>query len=156
MLASGPDAALSHRSAAALWGFLRPRGHIDVISTQGRNRGDLRIHHSRLNAGERTLVDAIPVTTVARTLLDLAEVVDEQTLRRAFEEADRLHLLEMSALEELCARSHGRRGLRALRPLIEAAREPTMTVSPLEDRFAVFCEEQRLPPPVTNRPRPRA
>ena len=95
-------------------------------------------------------VDAIPVTTVARTLLDLAEGVDEQTLRRAFEEADRLHLLEMSALEDLCARSHGRRGLRALRPLIEAAREPTTTVSPLEDRFVVFCEKHGLPPPVTN------
>ncbi len=90
------------------------------------------------------------MTSVARTLLDLPEVVDEQTLRRAFEEADRLRLLELRVLDELCSRSSGRRGLRALRPLIAAAREPTTTASPLEDRFAAFCEEHRLPPPATN------
>jgi hypothetical protein len=71
-------------------------------------------------------------------------------LRRSFEEADRLRLLEMRQLEALCERSRGRRGLRALVPLIEAAREPITTASPLEDRFAEFCEEQSLPMPTTN------
>jgi hypothetical protein len=99
---------------------------------------------------ERTEVDAIPVASLPRTLLDLAEVVDERTLRSSFEEADRLRLLEMRPLEELCERSRGRRGLRALRPLIAAAREPITTASPLEDRFATFCEEHGLPPPATN------
>jgi hypothetical protein len=151
VLACGSEAALSHRSAAALWGFLRPRSaQIDVTSMRGRNRGGLCIHRAPIDAREQAIVDSIPVTSVARTLLDLAEVVDEHTLRRAFEEADRLHLLEMAALEELCGRSHGRRGLRALRPLIAAAREPTTTASPLEDRFADLCEEYWLPRPATN------
>jgi hypothetical protein len=90
------------------------------------------------------------VTTPARTLLDLAEVVDEWRLERAFEEADRLRLLKAGALEEVCARSHGRRALRPIRRLIDAAREPLLTRSPLEERFVDFCRRQRLPPPVTN------
>ncbi len=151
VLACGREALLSHRSAAALLGLTRaPRGVVEVTSASGRRRPGIVVHQGGIDESDRTLVDAIPVTSVARTLLDLAEVVDGQTLRRAFEEADRLHLLEMSELEELCARSHGRRGLRALRPLIEAAREPITTDSPLEDRFAVFCEKHCLPPPATN------
>jgi hypothetical protein len=108
------------------------------------------IHQGRIEPGECTVESGIPVTTVARTLFDLAEVVDERRLERAFEEADRLHLLEMQALEEVCARGYGRRALRPIRRLIEEARMPETTRSPLEDRFAEFCREHHLPPPDTN------
>ncbi|HEX8688884.1 MAG TPA: DUF559 domain-containing protein [Solirubrobacterales bacterium] len=92
----------------------------------------------------------IPVTSVARTLLDLAEVVDERQVERTFEEASRLRLLEMRALEDVYARGHGRRGLKSIRPLIEAARMPDTTRSPLEDRVLALCREYGLPLPATN------
>ena len=150
VFACGAGALLSHRSAAALWGLIASRGAVEVTSAAGRGRPGIVVHEGGIDPADRSLVDSIPVTSVARTLLDLPEVVDEQTLRRAFEEADRLRLLELRVWDELCSRSSGRRGLRALRPLIAAAREPTTTASPLEDRFAAFCEEHRLPPPATN------
>jgi very-short-patch-repair endonuclease len=101
---------------------------------------------------ERTVEARVPVTTVARTLLDLAEVIDENGLRRAFEEADRLKLLRMPALEQACARAGKRKGLIALRRLIDAARGPVFTRSSLENRFAEFCREHLadLPAPLTN------
>ena len=94
----------------------------------------------------------IPVTTVARTLLDLAEALDEDGLRRAFEEADRLKLLRMPAVERVCTRAGKRKGLVTLRRLIDAAREPVFTRSPLENRFAEFYREHLadLPAPHTN------
>ena len=99
---------------------------------------------------DRAVVDAIPVTSVARTLFDLAEVVDERRLERAFEEADRLNLLAMRALEAVCERGRGRRALRPIRRLIDEAAEPAKTRSPLESRFAAFCREHGLPPAATN------
>jgi hypothetical protein len=95
------------------------------------------------------VVAGIPVTTVARTLLDLAEVVDGKTLERACEEADRLGLLKPGELEGVCARGQGRRGLKPLRHLIDADRGP-VTLSPLEDRVIALCREYGLPIPKTN------
>jgi hypothetical protein len=92
------------------------------------------------------------VTSLPRTLLDLAEALDEDGLRRAFEEADRIKLLRMPELEQVCSRAGRRKGLVALRRLIDAAREPVTTRSPLEDRFAEFYREHLadLPAPLTN------
>lgn len=101
---------------------------------------------------ERVAEAGIPATSLPRTLLDLAEVVDEQRLKRAFEEADRLKLLRMPELERVCARAGRRKGLVALRRLIAAATAPVTTRSPLEDAFAEFCREHLadLPEPLTN------
>lgn len=151
VLACGDGALLSHCSAAALWGLMRPRrGPIEISATAGRSRPGIAVHEGGVHPGDRTVVAAIPVTTVARTLFDLAEVLEESQLERAFEEADRQRSLEMRALEEVCSRGHGRRALRPIRRLIEAAREPETTRSPLEDRFVIFCREQGLPLPATN------
>jgi very-short-patch-repair endonuclease len=146
-----PGSSLSHRSAAALWGLIRPRaGPIDVTVRRARPRHGISVHEARLDQVERATVDRIPVTTVARTLFDLAEAVDEWRLERAFEEADRLGLLQMRALEEVCARGHGRHALRAIQPLVDAARMPETTRSSLEGRFLSFCREHDLPRPQTN------
>lgn len=151
VLACGDEALLSHRSAAALWGLMRShRLPIEVSSRSGRRRQGIAVHESRLDRSDRAAVDGIPVTSVARTLFDLAEVVDRQTHERAFEEADRLRVLELRAVEDVCSRNPRRRALKPVRRLIEAAREPVTTRSPLEDRFVVFCEEQGLPQPTTN------
>ncbi|HYP55165.1 MAG TPA: DUF559 domain-containing protein [Solirubrobacterales bacterium] len=99
---------------------------------------------------DRETVAHIPVTSVARTLLDLAEVLDEQQLEKAFEEADRLGVLELRALEEVCARGRGRRGLKPLRRLIEEAYVPEPVRSALEEEVIALCLRYRLPVPRTN------
>ncbi|MGH2992344.1 MAG: type IV toxin-antitoxin system AbiEi family antitoxin domain-containing protein [Solirubrobacterales bacterium] len=74
LLAHGPDAVLSHRSAACLWGLLHsPRTIIDVTAARRRwSRDGVDLHRSRLRADEVVVLDGIPLTSVPRTLLDLA------------------------------------------------------------------------------------
>lgn len=148
VLACGDGALLSHRSAAALWGLTQSQIP-EVSAPRGRQRQGIAIHECGIYPDERTTVYRIPVTTVARTFLDLAEVVDERALRRAFEEADRLKLLDSRALEGVYARGMGRRGLKPLRHLIEETRLP-QTCTPLEDRVVELCHEHDLPLPETN------
>lgn len=154
VLAYGEGAVLSHRSGAALWGLMRTRrGPVDVTSSPGRRgREGIRSHEGRLHPGDRSERAGIPVTSLPRTLLDLAEVLDEAGLRQAFEEADRLKLLRMPELERVCSRAGRHKGLVALRRFINAAHEPVTTRSPLEDRFAEFCRKHLadLPAPLTN------
>lgn len=113
VLACGSDGVLSHRSAAAAWG-LRPawRGDIDVTAPIQRGRGLRGIdhHRCRLGADDVTVRDGIPITTVARTLLDLAEVVDERALRRAIDEAIRHDRFDLRAIDATLDRAQGRRG----------------------------------------------
>jgi len=88
VLACGRDAALSHAAAAAHLG-IRPSAAtvIDVTNPRGtgRRQEGLRAHRSALAQAEIALVDRIPTTTCARTLLDLADVVDGSTLARAID-----------------------------------------------------------------------
>ena len=154
VLACGPEAVLSHRDAAALWG-LRPssRQRTDVTAgRQMRSRPGIDVHRVRsLHSDDCTQEQGIPVTTVARTLLDLAEVVRRSDLRRAFEEADRRRTIDLSAVEALFARSPGRHGLKALRALVgDASTSATDTQSELEAAFLRFCAAHAIPPPATN------
>jgi very-short-patch-repair endonuclease len=87
---------------------------------------------------------------VARTLFDMAEFVGFKRLESAWEEADRLNLLQLSAVERVCERGYGRRALRPIRRLLAEARAAAITHSPLEDDFAAFCQERRLPMPSFN------
>ena len=154
VLACGPDAVLSHRDAAALWG-LRPsaRAAIDVTVHGKRRDGQhgITIHRTRsLPEDERTVREGIPVTTVGRTLLDLAEVVDSRQLERACEAAERLRLFDLQEIEKLVRRHHGRRGLAAVRKVLGDIDEPPATRSELERRFLDLCGEAGLPPPRVN------
>jgi very-short-patch-repair endonuclease len=151
VLACGEGALLSHRSAAELWGFARAsRSAFEVTAPRGRSRQGIVVHECGICGEDRTVEDGIPITTVARTLFDFAEVTDDRTLARAFEESDRLGLLEIPALERVCARGVGRRALLPIRRLIDVARGPEPTCSPLEDRLLEFCREHDLPLPQTN------
>jgi hypothetical protein len=95
--------------------------------------------------------DGIPVTSVARTLLDLAEVLPRRRLERAFDEADRQHLLDLSAIGRLCERSRGRHGLKPLKALLSARFRPVPeTRSELERQFLDLCRQAGLPPPLVN------
>lgn len=155
VLACGRGAVLSQASGAALWG-LRPdrRGRIDVTiptrNGRGRRRG-LAIHRPRraLTAAEITVHNGIPVTTPARTLLDLADVVGPQALRRAIERAETLRLFDLRAIEAVIAQHAGRR--KASRLVQALARfDPAPTRSELERLFLELCTDHGLPRPSVN------
>ena len=155
VLACGPEAVLSHRSAAALWGLLRDmRATVDVTVPGARRAGsrNLTVHNVRqLHGDDRADQDSIPVTSIARTLLDLAEVIPPRRLAGAVGEAERLGLFDLRAVDGLCGRSNGRRGLKALREAIACYRPlPSMTRSHLERAFAEMCDAAGLARPAMN------
>jgi hypothetical protein len=152
VLACGPTALLSHRSAASLWGILPPTPYPPDVTTAGRCRGRPRIvlHRSRLHPEDGAVSEGIPVTSVARTLLDLAEVVRLRQLARALEDAERRSLFDLGAVERLIARSRGRHGLRALNQGLADYRPPAFTRSGLERRFLDLCRRTGLPRPAAN------
>ena len=125
MLAAGPGAVLSHRSAAELWGIrqsARPR--IDV-TRPGRRHAGLGIelfHCARLAEDEVTGLEDIPVTTASRTLLDLAAVLPRQRLERALREAEVRRLGDAASLAVLLTRHPRRRGTAALRSIPASGR----------------------------------
>jgi Protein of unknown function (DUF559) len=155
VLAYGPDAVLSHQSAAVLWGLRRRRrGPIHVTATLGRQgvrrRKGIWIHRCKLQAEETTVHEGIPVTTVARTIFDLAEVTAYEEVKKAAEAADRRNLLRLRELEGICEWGRGRRALSPVRRLLLELGAPVEGRSPLEIRFAEFLREYRLPPPPQN------
>lgn len=155
VLAYGDGAVLSHRTAASLWGFAaQRRGPVEVTAPGGRQgterRGGFWIHRCKLPPEDRTERSGIPVTTVARALFDFAEVESFQRLEKAWEEADRLHQLQLRAVESVCERGYGRRALKPIRRLLAEARAAAATRSPLEDRFQRFCDAYGLPSRLTN------
>ena len=152
-LACGESALLSHASAAQLWGLLSSSTHrIDV--TTGRppeGHPGIVLHRSRrIHAEDRASPEGIPVTSVARTLLDLAETVPRRRLDRALEQSERLGLFDLRAVERLIARSRGRHGLRPLTAALRDYRPPAFTRSELERRFLQLCADAGLPRPAAN------
>ena len=153
VLAGGPEAVLSHRSAAALHGF-RPAGgtKVDVIA-KGADQPGIKVHRTRsLDDQDITTRRGIPVTTVARTLVDLAGVVPRDHLYRALREADRLRVLDVQALEASRIRTRNGPGDRALKEALAElkAMATTLTRSALEDAFLALLERSGLPAPSVN------
>ena len=146
VLAAGPGAVLSHRSAAGLWD-LRAGGlnRIDVTAPRERRRPGIEVHRARLAPDEVTEVDGIPVTTVGRTLLDLAAVLPHPQIGRAVDRAEALQLTDVVPLDALLERHRGHRGTAALREPLERGIEPALTRSELEDRFLTFLDAHGLP-----------
>jgi hypothetical protein len=156
VLALGPGTMLSHESAAALWGLARDQRKVHVTAPRGRQvrpgRTGIQLHRCKFQGDERVVREGIPVTTVARTLFDLAEGAPSHRLKSAWDEADRLHLLRLPEVAVVYERGRGRRRARKrIRPFLDTERRYVEdTASPLEDRFAAFCVAYRLPPPQTN------
>jgi hypothetical protein len=136
VMACGAGAVLSHRSAADLWGLRSTNTRIEVtVDRVCREVPGIHIHRSRmLSADDQTVKHGIPVTTVARTLLDLAAVVSPQDLLAAIDRAERLQLFDLTAAVDVLDRARGRRGAKRLRLAI-ASYEPSMQKSELERRF---------------------
>jgi hypothetical protein len=153
VLAAGPAAVLSHRSAAALWG-LPPAfsGESEVTVPSRRRAGrEVVVHCGWLSPAEITEVERIPVTTVSRTLLDLAAVVSRRPLERAIQAAEVRRLGNARSLADLVAGHPRRRGTATLRKILASERfGEGATRSELEERFLAFVESQGLPRPEIN------
>jgi very-short-patch-repair endonuclease len=155
-LACGSGAVLSHGTAADALG-LRPsdsrRIDITVPSRGGRARTGIELHRSATLTGEDvTTVSDIPCTSVARTLIDLAEVVDRRALERACERAEILRVFDRIEIEEDISRAKGRKGAALLAAVLNedhhALEAPTR--QELEKRFFRLCERSGIPRPRVN------
>jgi very-short-patch-repair endonuclease len=159
-LACGPGAVVSHRSAAALLGFLNPGPLvIDVISSadRGRRIDGIRFHRVRPpRLDEVGSVNGIPCTSPARTLVDLAGTVGDWRLRGCFERAAQRQMLDIPAIE--ASMDPGRRGVGSLRALVDAWREAAAVAkkgrlkSPLEAKVLPLLVQRGLPAPHPNAP----
>jgi very-short-patch-repair endonuclease len=154
VLAYGPGTVLSHQTAAAHWGLARPgRGiHVTLPTGRGkRGRPGIILHHTRsLPSQDTTTHDGIPVTSIPRTLLDLAGS-QPKLLQGAIEEAENLRLLELEAMNELLGRANGHKGARYLRSLLTLSYKPIKDLrSELEREFIRFCRREGIPIPETN------
>jgi predicted transcriptional regulator of viral defense system len=154
VLAYGPGAVLSHRSAAALHGIRpdnRPNIDVTVPGRSARARPGIDVHRSAsLHADDLTEVDGIPCTSVARTILDLAEAVDPRGVERAIDQADVLRIFDLRALEEALSRATGRRGASVVRRVLAEYDGPKLTDEELEERFFALCREAGVPRPQVN------
>ena len=150
----GPGAAvLSHRSAAAVWDLLPSPAKSDV-TTLGNSRSTktIRVHRSKtLIPADITHHDGLPVTTVARTLIDLASTLSPHRLERVVHRAEHLRLLDTHSLDEQFARATGR-STRSLRQALQtlANHDPDITRSELEERFLAQIADAQLPRPEVN------
>lgn len=153
VFACGPGAVLSHYSAAWLHGLARwsPEPFHVTGPVARRPRLPVRIHRARrLEDPDWTAVEGIPVTAVARMLLDMAAAVRFETLERLVEQAEERGLFDLRAVEDLLVRTVGHHGHKRLRDAIALYKPTSFTRSGLEKRFLELVLAAGLPQPRTN------
>ena len=151
VLACGEGAVLSHVQAAALYGIRRTAAawiHVTIPRHSTLARDRIRIHnHPDLTPADITVVDGIPVTSVSRTLLDLATLLRGPQLERACNQA----VIRSSICEDEDSRE-GRRGVRRLRNRLRRGDlGENVPASGLEVRYRDLCARAGLPKPEINR-----
>jgi very-short-patch-repair endonuclease len=149
LLAAGPRAILSHRSAAAHWGMLSPPSRVHVIAPRSADGVKGVVVHRPHVVLDVDVVDHEGLRTAApaRVLLDIAAGASRRTLERALDQAEvqRVHL----PLEELRARCRRRRGARTLRAVLDwHVAGTTITESRAEEAFIAIIRRTGLPDPV--------
>ncbi|MEO6857264.1 MAG: DUF559 domain-containing protein [Solirubrobacteraceae bacterium] len=148
VLAYEPDGVLSHRSAADLHGLRAANQARIELTLPGRGtcgQAGLQVHRSTtLTPADVTVKDGIRVTTVARTLADLADVLPDRAVERALEQAVSMEILDGRALDDQLAR-HPRAP--CLRRLTKRGPIAAPTESDLEELFLAVCRRAGLPEP---------
>jgi very-short-patch-repair endonuclease len=153
VLAGGPGAVLSHRAAGCLWEFLVPGlGRVEVTVPRGRRarRPGIVCHEADLAADEIDELDGIPVTSVFRTLFDLAGDLELRQFERAWQETAVKRLTDRVPLAVLLDRHPGKRGAAALRRLHLSTKPIPVTVNNFEERFLGLLDRHELPRPRFN------
>jgi len=155
VLACGPDAVLSHRSAAYLWGLVDSwEEPIDVTAPNRRGRSPEGVAAHRdgsLQPIDRTTRYGIPCTGVARTVLDFAAVAPEWEVRKVVAQAEVLGILDKPKLRALLKRGRRRRGVARLRLILDEIHPQTKrTRSELERLFLEMCAKRDVPEPEVN------
>jgi very-short-patch-repair endonuclease len=154
--AGGPEARVSHRNAACLAGLLeadRDINRVEVTMPRRMRRRieGVRIHRVRdLRADEVTVLDGIPVTTPARTLLDIAETESRRVVEQAYATALRKRLVTSDAMREIVERHPTHRGAPLWRRLLAQHEAPAFTRSRAEEKLLALTERAGLPRPQLN------
>jgi very-short-patch-repair endonuclease len=154
LLFGGEDGLLTHVDAAELLGIVpatdRARTHV-TVPTHRRSTARLDVHWSVVEDFERTVRRGLPVTTAARTILDLADTSSQRLVEQALDQAQIRRLLTADDLERTLAHANGRRGVRTLRAAYRAHLEGlTVTRSELEEAFLAFLRARGFPRPRVN------
>jgi very-short-patch-repair endonuclease/predicted transcriptional regulator of viral defense system len=151
-LAVGGGALLSHYSAAVLWGLRQGRERpidVTVVGRETRSRDGIRTHVvAELHSHDATARAGIPVTSPARTLLDLATTADQRDLARATEEAQVQRRVTTHSLNQQFKRYPRHRGTAALTKAIQT--DPALTRSEAERRLLELIRAAHLPAPEVN------
>lgn len=155
VLTCGDGAVLSHLSALAHWelrGSSAQKIHVTVPRRNGsRSRPGLGVHRSLvLPPSETTTRRAIPVTSVARSLLDAAAMLAPHALSRAVERSEILRLFDLDAVQRTVRLHPTHPGAARLRDAIERFRDDEITRSDLEAMMLGICEAHALPRPLVN------
>jgi hypothetical protein len=153
VLACGPGALLSHRSAAWLWEISHygPGPFAVTTPVPRKSRPPLELHHSRvLTQADRGLRRNIPVTELPRTLLDCAAIFRPDRMQRMLEHAEERKLFDLGPVEELLERTRGHHGWGRLRRAIALYAPPPFTRSQFERSFLAALLRAGLPRPATN------
>jgi very-short-patch-repair endonuclease len=159
LLSLDRPAWLAGRTAARLWGILaapvgeRPRTEVLVIGSAPRPRaGAACATTARLHRQDVTRRRGLAVTGLARTIVDLAAVLDAATLERCLAEAVALHRLRPDAVRAAAARRSSTRGRATLRAVLDAAHGPRRSRSEAETAFLALVRRAGLPDPRTDVP----
>lgn len=155
VLALGPSAVISHRTAASLHDLLSTSQTLIDLTVGGvrlvRSQRGLRIRTTTdWHPEDITQIDGIPVTSVARTLLDLAAILSPTQLRRALEQADRSGVLNLLALARALERRPRAKGRAKLQALLDEYTGASPTKSELERQFLQLIARAGLPDPRVN------
>jgi very-short-patch-repair endonuclease len=151
VLACGDGALLCGRAAAHLLGLLKGAAPPpEVLARTERAVRGVHTRRSRLHPLDATRHRGVPVTTVARTLVDLAAVLSPDELARACHEAGVLYRTSPAHVDAVLARRPNSPGAARLRRVLRG--EVHVTLSRLEQRFLALLREARMPLPQTNRP----
>jgi very-short-patch-repair endonuclease len=155
-LDGGPECLASHRTAAALHGFdgFSPGGLVEVVVPMHvrHRRADVIVHHTRdLPPTDRARAGVIPVTSPARTLIDLGAVVPATWVEEAVDAAERDHAVSRAQLERRyhALRAPGRNGIGAMTQVLTGRTDPARVPrSVLERRMIRVLRGAGLPEPV--------
>jgi predicted transcriptional regulator of viral defense system len=152
VLACGDGAALSHQSAAHAWLMMdRPSREIHVTCSRSRPPGPgIVVHRSPLGEHDRVVLDGIPVTTVARTIVDLADVAKDDEVVAVIERAEARRAFDLAEIRAVQARAPNRRGSRRLDRVLERWQPPPFTRAASERLFLALCKRHGLPRPLVN------